>query len=226
LISVRFDNVQFEKDMKNILDYSSGFMEGTLRGKKELSKRLGEITVEGLKQFIDSNARVNPEALQHVYEWYMSGSPDARLFDITYTITGSGLSLQSTFRQSSSIKSGSDVPFYDKARIMEYGIPVTITPRKSQKLVFEQNGETVFTSGTVKVSEPGGKAARGGLEESFNIFMSQYFSQAFLRSTGIVDYLENPFAYVKNLKRGKKVGRSAGLETGYKWITSIGAGIE
>jgi hypothetical protein len=226
LISLRFDDLQFEKDMRNILDYSVGFLDGAKRGKPEFLKNLGKITVDGLKQFIDSNARVNPESLQHVYEWYKAGSPDARLFDITYSVTGSGLSIGSTFRQSSSVKSGSNVPFYDKARIMEYGIPVTITPRNSTKLVFEDNGETVFADGPIRISNPGGDAAKGGLEKAFNIFMSQYFSQVFLKSSGIMDHLQFPIDYKTNIYKAKRGGRSAGVETGYRWMIKAGANIK
>jgi len=74
--------------------------------------------------------------LHHVYEWYQTGSPAARLFDINYISNQIGLSFNSTFRQSVSIKSGSKVPFYNKAQIIENGIPVTIRPVSSEVLSF------------------------------------------------------------------------------------------
>lgn len=222
MISLQIDSNAFKKEMQNIIDYSVGFLEGVQRGKSVFLKNLGSSIVEVLKEFVDSNARVNPAMLQHMYEWYQAGSPDARLFDINYTVSGLGLSFRSTFRQSISVKNGSRQPFYDKARIMEYGIPVTIRPTRSKALVFEDNGETVFTKNPVRVDNPGGAAAQGGFEKIFDVFFSQYFSQAFLQSSGLMQYLETPVLYKKNLPRGKRGGRPSGIDTGYRWIANAG----
>ena len=212
----------FQQTMDNIMNYSIGFMEGVQRGKKHILTAIGSETIEVLKQYIDSNARTNPEALHHVYEWYQTGSPNARLFDIDYTISNVGLSIKSTFRQSTSIRDGSTVPFYDKARIMENGIPVVIRPRRAQALAFEQDGQTVFTKGPVRVDNPGGTQAQNGFEQVFDSFFNNYFSQAFLRVSGIMDYLQNPVAFKKNLGAGKRGGRAVGIATGYAWVANLG----
>ncbi len=208
--------------MNNIMEYAIGFMDGVQRGKQHILRAVGIEAIELLKQFIDSNARTNPAALHHVYEWYQTGSPNARLFDLTYTISNVGLSVKSTFRQSTSIKDGSTVPFYDKARIIENGIPVVIRPRRASVLAFEQNGETVFTKNPVIVDNPGGTAAQNGFEEVFDSFFNNYFSQAFLRVSGIMDYLENPEVFKKNINAGKRGGRSLGVATGYSWVANVG----
>ena len=218
------DSKQFKKDMNNIVNYSIGFLEGVQRGKTIFLKTLGMETVELMKEFIDSNARVNPQMLHHVYEWTMTGSPEARLYDISYTTSNLGLSFRSSFRQSTSIKDGSRTPFYDKARIMENGIPVTIRPRSAQVLAFEDNGETVFTRGPVEIMNPGGTEAEGGFEKAFDMFFNKYFSQAFLRTSGVARYLENPQVYKKDMPAGKKIGRSKGISTGYRWIANAGVG--
>ena len=219
-----FDSKQFKKDMNNIVNYSIGFLEGAQRGKTIFLKTLGMETVELMKEFIDSNARVNPQMLHHVYEWTMTGSPEARLYDISYTTSNLGLSFKSSFSQSKSIKDGSRTPFYDKARIMEEGIPVTIRPKVSQVLAFEDNGETVFTRGPVQVLNPGGTEVEGGFEKVFDMFFNKYFSQAFLRTSGIARYLENPQVYKKDMPAGKRMGKSKGLSTGYRWIDNAGMG--
>lgn len=219
-----FNSAQFKKEMNNIVDYSVGFLEGIQKGKTVFLKTLGLQTVELMKEFIDSNARVNPDMLHHVYEWNQTGSPSARLYDISYTTSNLGLSFMSTFRQSTSIKNGSRTPFYDKARIMEEGIPVTIRPKVAQVLVFEDNGETVFTKNEVRVSNPGGTEVQGGFEKVFNMFFNTYFSQAFLRVSGIGKYLEDPIVYKKDMAAGKKIGRTKGLSTGYRWIANAGVG--
>lgn len=218
MITAKFNTAKFNKQMTNILKYSAGFMEGAQNGKTKLLDNLGRETIEILKQYIDANARVNPQALHHIYEWYQTGSPAARLFDINYTISNLGLSMKSTFRQSTSVKSGSNVPFYDKAKIMENGIPVTIKPKNSPVLAFEQDGEMVFTKNPVRVENPGGTAVQGAYQKTFDSFFRQYFSQAFLRSSGVLGYLKQAKAYKKNIGAGKAGGRGTGLATGYRWI--------
>jgi hypothetical protein len=220
----KFNTSQFKKEMNNIVDYSIGFLQGVEKGKTIFLKTLGMETVEVMKEFIDSNARVNPEMLHHIYEWNQTGSPGARLYDISYTTSNLGLSFRSSFSQSTSIKNGSRTPFYDKARIMEDGIPVTIRPKVAQVLAFEKNGETVFTQGPVRVDNPGGNEVQGGFEKVFDMFFNRYFSQAFLRVSGVAKYLENPQVYKKDMQVGKKMGKAKGLSTGYRWIANAGVG--
>jgi hypothetical protein len=221
-VRIKIDSKAFTKDMKNIIGYSLGFLEGAEQGKTAFLNSLGERTVELLNSYIDSSARVNPSALHHVYEWNQIGSPAARLYDLEYTVSNLGLSVKSTFRQSSSIKNGSSVPFYNKARIMENGIPVTIKPRMSNVLAFESDGEQVFTKKPVTVSNPGGDNVEGSFENIFDEFFSKYFTQAFLMSSGMIKYLNSPTLYKKNLSRAKSGGKALGVATGYRWIANAG----
>ena len=221
-MKVIMNDAAFKKDMKNIMNYSVGFLEGVQAGKIKFLNNVGVMTKELLEQYIDSNARVNPEALHHIYEWYKVGSPDARLYDINYTISNLGLSFVSTLKQSTSIKDGSSVPFYNKAKIMEEGTPVTIRPKRADVLVFEDGGETVFTKGEVVVQSPGGAATKGSFQKVVDTFFSRYFTQAFLKSSGIVQYINNPDVYKKNLKSGKSSGKVKGYQVGYRWIANAG----
>lgn len=221
-MKVIMNDTAFKKEMKNIVEYSIGFLEGVQAGKTKFLSNIGALTTEILKEYIDSNARVNPKALHHIYEWYKVGSPDARLYDINYTISNLGLSFVSTMKQSTSIKDGSSVPFYNKAKIMEEGTPVTIKPTKADVLVFEDGGETIFTKGKVTITNPGGSETTGSFEKVINTFFSKYFTQAFLKSSGLQSYLSNPVVYSKNLKSGKSSGRSKGLQVGYRWIANAG----
>jgi hypothetical protein len=223
---INFDTNKFSKEMYNLIDYSVGFLDGIEKGKKIFLKNLSDGTAEALKQYIDSHARMNPQALQHVYEWYRTGSPEARLFTIDCKVVGDGISINSTFRQSNSVSKNNEEPFYNKARIMERGIPITIKPKASSVLVFEQEGQTIFTKKEIKIQYPGGPAARGSYEKIFDEFFRLYFSQAFLRSSGIFEYLENPRAYKNNIALGKKGGKSAGVQTGYNWIINAKVGVE
>ena len=107
---VRLDDKQFNKMMKNIVDYSLGFIDGVNRGKNKFLQSLGLETIEALKLYIDSNARVDPATLHHVYEWYKVGSPAARLFDLDYTVSKIGLSFNANFSQSKSKSLASGLP--------------------------------------------------------------------------------------------------------------------
>lgn len=219
MIAVRFDNRQFMKDMNNIIEYSAGFIDGIELGKKEFLNNLGFAVEDAASSFIDTMAKLDPQRLHHVYEWYRSGSSDARLFDIKYTVSNLGLSFTSEFKQSSTIKNGSRVPFYNKAAIMESGQSVTIAPRESTVLAFDVNGETIFTKNPVTVDNPGGNV-QGQYANVFDMFFSRYFSQSFLKVSGLYDYFDNPRVFKDNLRRGKRSGRSQGLTTGYRWVVN------
>lgn len=222
MIKVKFNDQKFIRELNNIADYAEGFVEGTKLGKVDLLESIGGEVILGLKEFIDASARVNPMSLHHVYEWLQTGSPQARLFDIDYRATNLGLSFNSRFRQSVTIKDGSKTPFYNKAEIMENGIPVTIKPVSSSVLAFDVDGKTVFTKKTINVSEPGGDYTQGSYEQAFNQFFNQYFKQSFLQASGILRHLENPAPFKYNIAKGKRGGRAAGISVGYRWIARKG----
>lgn len=224
---VSLNTKRFEKDLDNLVDYSLGFIEGINKGKLQFFKILGAGVIEGLGQYIDSMARMDPEAMHHVYEWYEEGSPSSRLFDLQYSVSGHGLSVNSTFRQSQSMSDGSNTPFYNKAKIMEQGIPVTIRPKRNGVLAFDINGQSVFTRKPVTVYNPGGPEVRGEFERTFDEFFKNYFTQSFLKASGLFDYLQDPQIYKKNFAQGiKRGGRNAGIKTGYTWITNAKVGVE
>lgn len=213
---------KFMRDMRNIVEYSVGFLDGVQNGKAQFLNNIGKSTIETLKQYVDSMARVDQQLLHHMYEWNRVGSPDARLFDVNHIVRANGISFIPTFRQSNSIKQGSKAPFYDKATIMENGTAVTIKPKSSQVLAFEANGETVFTKKEIKVDNPGGSQVEGSFEKTFDTFFRVYFTQAFLYASGVADYVKNPSAFKRGLKSGKNGGRSVGKRVGYSWIAKAG----
>ena len=223
---VTTNSKNFEKQMKNLIDYSIGFLDGAKRGKPIFLKNLGQGVIKALYQYIDLEARANPKSMHHVYEWYKVGSPAARLYDINYTVSNLGLSITSTFRQSKTVSKGSKVPFYDKAKIMENGVPVTIKPKKATALRFEVDGEEVFTKNEISINRPGGPAVEGSFQRVFDEFILKYFKQSFLNASGLYSYIKKPVLYKKNLKSGSKFGKVKGIETGYRWITNAKIEVE
>ena len=225
-MKVTMDSRSLEKKLTNIVKYSVGFLEGAQSGKKIFLDNMGGRVIETLNRYIDAMARSDRDALHHVYEWYQTGSPAARLFDLTYTISNLGLSIKSSFRQSTTVSKDSSTPFYDKARIMELGIPVTIKPKKASVLVFEDAGETVFTKNPITVHDPGGVDAQYGYGFVFDSFFKNYFTQAFLKSSGLSDYISNPVSYKHNFAAGATGGKSLGKKVGYTWIINAEIGVE
>jgi hypothetical protein len=222
MIRIKFDSAKFQKEMSNLTDYAVGFLEGTQRGKVELLKEVGEKTKQILGEYIDANARINPESLHHVYEWYRTGSPEARLFDLSYNAAAGSLSVNATFRQSTSIKNGSRTPFYDKASIMEKGISVRISPKNTQALAFEDNATEVFVRGQVEVSNPGGAQVAGGFQKIFSEFFEKYFTQSFMMVSGLDQRLRNPAAFVRGFRSAKTGGKNLGRQVGYRWVAGKG----
>jgi hypothetical protein len=103
---------------------------------------------------------------------------------------------------------------------MEQGIPVTITP-KNKVLAFTIDGQEVFTSKPVTVENPGGNVS-GQYEKVFDNFFNLYFSQAFLSSSGILTYLQNPNEFAQNLAKGKRGGYATGVAVGKQWMQKAG----
>jgi len=215
----------FTKQMNNIVNYSFGFLDGVQKGKSVFLNNLGHGVLTALYDYIDASARSNPRAMHHIYEWMQTGSPEARLYDLNYTVSNLGLSFKSKFTQSQSFSRNSNTPFYDKARIMEQGIPVKIAPVRSDVLVFEANGETVFTRKEVTVENPGGTEVVGSFERAVDEFMLGYFKQSFIRASGLYDYISKPVLYKANFAAGSRMGRAKGVDTGFKWIANARVGV-
>ena len=221
MLKVIMDSRQFQKEINNIVNYSTGFLEGVQKGKTELYMSLAPKISEMASQFIDANAKMSPELLHHIYEWEKVGSPSARLFDIDYTISSAGITFTSSLKQSSSIKQGSNVPFYNKATIMEQGVGVTIKPKRASVLRFEIDGQEVYTSQEVRVENPGGQT-QGQFDRVISNFFGVYFRQSFLKSSGLLQYFNSPKVYKKNISAAKRGGRALGIKTGYQWVANAG----
>ncbi|MEY4331291.1 MAG: hypothetical protein RLZZ196_29 [Bacteroidota bacterium] len=135
---------------------------------------------EDFGQYIDALARTKPKSLHHVYEWGGIGNKNKRLFDLKI-LSQEGLSFKIgySFLPSKSLVPASNKSkrrhvFINKAEIMEKGIPLKISPRYAERLVFEIDGETVFMpkGESVMVKRPGGKSATN----QFSLAHSRFFT--------------------------------------------------
>ena len=212
------NDTDFMKKMKNVVEYSFGFFEGAQKGKKELLNDLGNKLIIVIGEYVDASARVNPSRLHHVYEWDRAGSNSARLFDFDKIVSASSVRLKYSFTQSQSVRAGSTDPFFDKAEVMEAGMPVTIKPSRSAVLRFEIDGQEIFTSNPVTVNNPGGEQAQNGFKMTIDEFF-RTFSQSILETTGIGKRLRDLNIFVSKMGIGGRIG---GRSTGYQWISSAG----
>lgn len=226
MIKTRFDTKEFTKKLTNAISYSDGFMDGAQISRVKFNQQLGTFIKEALNKYIDAKARMSPESLHHVYEWDQTGSSSARLFEINVIPMQTIIKFNIKFLPSSSISSTSSMPFKNKAKIMENGVDVSIEPKNSEMLVFEDGGETIFTKKEINISNPGGTEVEGSFEKVVNDFFNNYLTIGLLKSSGILDGLERPTEYKRDFARGARGGRSVGISAGKKYMNIGGAEIQ
>jgi len=141
--------------------------------------------------YLDSQARVRPKALHHVYEWKRVGQPNARLFKLK-VVSQEGISFKIGYEL---LQSKTLVPttkgvhrhvFANKAFVMEEGLPVVIRPRFAERLVFEVSGGTVFMpkGKPVTVGRPGGKAATNQFKLAYAKFFTGNLVNNSIKNSG------------------------------------------
>ena len=137
--------------------------------------------------YMDNIARRDPESFHHVYEKDRTGQRNARLF--YYIISGSAgaPSIQYSFRDAS-VPENSGQVFRKRAFVMEDGNPVTIRPRRGKFLVFDVDGEKVFTKKSY-VPNPGGTQVSGSFERTFQDYMNRQAS-LMLEDVGFYDKID------------------------------------
>jgi len=136
--------------------------------------------------YIDSQARVKPKSLHHVYEWKRIGQPNARLFKLR-VLSQDGISFKLGYEF---LDSKTLVPtekgihrhvFKNKAFVMEKGIAVVVRPRFAERLVFDVPGGTIHMpkGRPVTVNRPGGKAATN----QFSLAYARFFSGSLVNNS-------------------------------------------
>lgn len=154
---------------------------------------------------MDSYAALNPEQFHHVYEWGKSygshetvGVPQFRLWKLMIVGTGRERGVSYTFLPSKRpvpIEEELLVPgkrgktvltdvhiFTWKATVMEYGLPVSISPKLGNFLVFPdpQSGKLVFTRRTIN-TVPGKDKLRGNFHSFFQAWWTGVANTVFDR---------------------------------------------
>lgn len=222
MIQVRFDKKNFDKTMRNAIDYSIGFLEGSEKNTIVFNTKLAGIAEKALNKFIDAKAKAYPESLHHIYEWGKVGQPSGRLFKITAKPTKVNIIFTGEFLPSNTVSETSDVPFYDKANIMENKIAITVEPRLADFLAFDINGEQVFTTNAVFIENPGGDEVAGSFGRVVEEFFDVYFTTTILQQSGIFRQLEFPRAFSRRFSSGGRIGRTEGRKAGAEYMNISG----
>lgn len=164
---------------------------------KEIGQAITTIAKVSLGKFIDSEARLSPKSLHHVYEWNQTGKPLGRLWKIDGTYKSGSIVLSSEFRPSKTFAPNKYGPrrskFIFKADVMEKGQPVRITARNAQALHFySKDGDPVFIpkGKFVTVKTPGGKQVKGSYKKTMNRFLASSRLLVDIQESGILARIE------------------------------------
>jgi len=197
---IKTDMTDFNRTMKNAIDYSRGFANGVQQNEQYFNQQLAELIKEAFYKYVDSTARLDPDRLHHMYEWEQTGVDKARLFRIEAFTGQQSIRFVTEFMQSTSVSPTANEPFVNKADVMESGTMVTITPRGEGPLVFEgDDGDMVFTNEEVTITNPGGNVA-GQFAAVAREFFTNYLDQALLKD--LVLQLQTPVEFSQGWGKG------------------------
>jgi len=223
MITAKIMSKDLSRVLNNTVSYADGFVQGIKMNRLEFNRVLGGYTAESLGEYIDSKARMNPQTLHHVYEWNNAGNRASRLFDINVNATNYSITFSGKFLTSREAASESGQVFSNKAEIMENGISVTVSPKSSKVLVFEDEGETVFTTNSVYIAHPGGDYVAGSFAKVVEEFFDSYFIVSILGP--LMKKLSNPKEFSLLYPQGARTGRSAGVRAGRRYFSYHGGGL-
>ena len=224
MLYAKFSTAEVERIIGNVAEYSKGFLDGIDLEKIVFMNMLAEFVVDALYKYIDAQARGNPDALHHVYEWGGAGSPGARLYTLNAKATSSFIHIGGNFLPSSSVSDTATEPFTDKANIMENRIAITVSPRDSDVLVFDYNGQTVFTMNDIYIANPGGDEVAGSFGRTVETFFGQYLTNMLLAP--FFRDLERAEEFTQNFRAGSRGGYPVGVKAGREYLRLPLGGIE
>jgi len=207
------------KKLNNTVKYSSGVVSELNKSKALLNQKVGSTSIAAFYDYLDGLARSHPGMLHHVYEWGEIGNPMERLYDLSLAINKTSAVIDADFLQSNTASEDGGEPFYNKAIVMEEGIPVTINEKNAKALAFTIDGEEYFRVGPITISNPGGEATRGSFVQAFNEFYGTYFTEVYLPAIRFYEYFSNPKFYERYFASGAKGGGySTGRSAALSWI--------
>ena len=215
---ISIDMTQFNKTMNEAIEYSRGFLAGAESNVVVFNQQLAEVIKEAFYKYLDSTARLDPDRLHHMYEWGQVGVDKARLFKIEAFSGRQSIRFVTEFMQSTSVSPTANEPFVNKAEVMESGTTVTVSPSSGGVLAFTgDDGDTVFTTEEVTITNPGGNVA-GQFGAVARDFFTNYLDQALLKE--LIKDMETPDEFTRGW--GKGMNYSKGMKQGQRYMTVKG----
>ncbi len=207
------------------------YVEGVAKSTRtyEVDQAIGQavtaIAEKSLAAFIDTEARLSPKSLHHVYEWGRVGTPLGRLWKVTGQYKAGAIVLSSEFKQSRTyvpIKNGTvrRHKFTYKADVMEKGQTVRITAKNAQALFFYSNdGTPVFIpkGRFVTVRTPGGREVKGAYQKTMFRFINSARLNADMAKSPLFKEIERAQALA-----GMQMPRSVAAKNSRRSFQSLG----
>lgn len=106
---------------------------------------------------------------------------------------------------------------------MENAIEVVIEPKNSPVLVFEDGGDTVFTTNAIYVANPGGDEVAGSFGRVVEDFFDNYFQNSLL--IPFMATLAKANEFTDSFAEGTRGGKAVGVRAGIKYMKSAGVDI-
>lgn len=178
--------------MANLMS-SSGF-------KRKFNSVIFNRIEEDFGNYVDAKARSSKRSLHHVYEWGRTGSKEARLFELSKKDTeGISFQISYSFLPSKSFAKSEGKRrhvFINKASVMEAGMPLKISPKYSERLVFESNGYKVFMpkGKSVTVKRPGGAGVKNSFVMTFGHFFKGNLVNESIKKSGFQNIFKSSMA--------------------------------
>jgi hypothetical protein len=227
MIGVKIDGKDLMLLLKNTVDYTQSFLTEVKKQEPRITEKVANLSVEVFYEYLDGLARSHPGMLHHVYEWGQVGDPFARLYSLKNSLSRNSSTITAEFLDSQQAASESGQIFYDKASIMEEGVPVVVSEKDAKVLFFEIDGEEFFRHGPIYIANPGGSSTRGSFVKAFNEFYSSYFHLQYLTSIKFYEHFENPKDFLSNFKsavKSRSGAKSRGQKSVLSWIERMPGG--
>lgn len=155
------------------------YMIDSRRSQQNVKSRIFSQINKDFGSYTDMQARSNTSKLHHVYEWKRVGQAESRLWKLNKKDgTEYNMTIDYSFKRSRvAVPSDSGTKQYvfrEKARIMEFRIPVTIRPRTlGGKLAFKNEESKLIVlprDRSVLISRPGGANVFQGFARTYQRF--------------------------------------------------------
>lgn len=177
----------------------------------ELANAVFTLSAKAFKKAMDIEAKANPKAFHHVYEWNQTGLAMGRLFYLYKQDSANGkLIIKTVFSKSKNKvpvdprllqpgKTGKGVVsksvFANKADVMESGRPIIYRASKNIPLP-DSEGLRFIAAGTlIKNPYPGGKEVKGSFEKFFHYWFDTKVDSV-IKSSGVINLIDNETAKV------------------------------